>query len=103
MNTNKPLITDPAEFIKDAYAALSPNWDTLTGKEQFDIINAKFAAIASGTTTVNGVLPSDTPDATYRQFASSLAKGYIFEQAENNEAVGELLGIKDVTALTEAE
>lgn len=105
MSTTKtiPIITDPAAFVAEQYAVLSTNWDTLTGKEQFDIINAKFASIASGTKTVNGVLPSGTPDAQYKQIAFALAQAHIYKQSGNNEEVADYMGYKDVTALAEAE
>ena len=94
MTTQK--ITDPAVFIADQYKQLSPNWDTLTGKEQYDIISSKYQSIHSGTTTVNGVLPPDTEDVIYRKLATSLAIAYISNQSGDNPEVMELIGIKRI-------
>ncbi len=96
-----PIITNPEAFIKEQYDLLSPNWATLTGKEQFDIIRSKYQSIASGTTTVNGVLPVDTTDAAYKVFALKLSIAYIYSQSGSNPAVAECLGLEDISAMGE--
>ncbi len=100
MNNAKQLqiIFEPDVFIKEKYEELSPKWHVLTGKEQLEILTVKMPVQKVSFTLAPD---ADTGDATYKSAASMLSRLYVYTQSGHNSAVGDVLGLKEVTAWSE--
>lgn len=88
-----PIINDPAGFVAQQYALLSPSWDTLTGKEKLAILDKAIPLETKSFLPSAGSVPGEETD---QHAALMLSKYYILIQSEYNHDVAELLGTHEI-------
>lgn len=88
-----PIINDPAAFIAQQYALLSPCWDTLSGKEKLAILDEAIPLETKSFLLSSGSVPGEESD---QHAALMLSKYYILIQSEYNHDIAELLGTHEI-------